>query len=118
MTSNHGQGKGDGGGLVGGQYQIQKRSDTLKPSTTGGFPSTTGLPLSCSSLHPRLEGRAQSSCFCTSLTGQPERTGEIFLDSTNCFQTRERSESGKVCDSPEMRAGRAQGNQSSRVPES
>lgn len=65
MTPDHRQGKGDGGGLVGGQHQTQGRSDTLKPSTSGGFPSTMGPPLSCSSLHPRLEGPAPSSCFCT-----------------------------------------------------
>lgn len=50
---------------MGGQHQTRGRSDTLKPSTTGGLPSTMGPPLSCSSLHPRLEGPALSSCFCT-----------------------------------------------------
>lgn len=118
MASDHGQSKGDGGGLVGGQYQIQECSDTLKPSTTGGFPSTKGLPLSCSSLHPRLEGPAPSSCFCTASLGSQNGQVRFSWTAQTACKPRERSKSGKVCDSPEMRAGRAHRNQSSRVPES
>ena len=69
MTSNHGQGKGDGGGLVGGQYQIQERSDTLKPSTTGGFPSTTG-PVPPFTLALRALPRAAASAQVSSGLGQ------------------------------------------------
>lgn len=56
------------------------------PRLLGGFPSTTGLLCPVPPFTLALRALPQQ-LLLHSLTGQLERTGEIFLDSTNCLQT-------------------------------
>lgn len=60
----------------------------------------------------------RAAASVSTLTGQLEQTGGVFLGSRNSLENQARGQNGEVCDSPEIKAGRAQSSSRPEFPES